>query len=429
MSYVETNGSGDPREDRIEAAALRDFFTGRETGEKKQCALGALKANIGHTGAAAGLASFVRTCLCLYQQIIPPLRNFTNPAQAWFENSFFHIPHSPYYWLRNRIDGTRKACTGAITRDGVCMHVVTEEYEYPDNLSPQLGKQVEIERRKPLGFRPGAAGLFVVEGNNNNELIQELDGLYRFIMTIDERDANIEKVARQWYLTRKPDNRRMYAVSIVASDVVELSRFIEEARQRITGDQPASISGRRGIRYSTSVTPVGAGDGEIAFVFPGSGNHFLGMGRDLGADFPEVMRLMDKEARKLRDRFLPECYFPYRTSWESGWEEESRKKIACDPLTMIIGQVSYGGLTTCLVTASVSRQDFLPPAPGISEARCWIACVPPICLPPSWQVPATPPDKSGMCHRKKRSTGVSRLLTGTRPVSKKSHVVSRPCIC
>ena len=348
VSYVETNGGGDPREDRIEATALRDFFAARETGEKKQCALGSVKACIGHTGAAAGLASFVKTCLCLYQQIIPPLRNFTVPAQPWFEGSFFHIPHFPYYWLRNRIDGTRKACTGVITRDGVCMHVVAEEYDYPDNLPPQLKSQVDIERRKPLGFRPGAAGLFVVEGDNDNELIRGLDSLYRFIMTIDERDANIEKVARQWHLAREIDSRKMYAVSIVAADVVELSRFVDEARQRITGDQPASISGRRGIRYSTSATPVGAGEGEVAFVFPGSGNHFLGMGRDLSAEFPEVMRLMDKEARKLRDRFLPECYFPFRTSWESGWEEESRKKIASDPLNMIIGQVSYGGLTTCL---------------------------------------------------------------------------------
>ena len=348
ISYFEANGSGDPREDQIEAAALRDFFTGHDSGEKKQCALGSVKANIGHTGAAAGLASFVRTCLCLYQQIIPPLRNFTEPARTWFENSFFHMPHFPYYWLRNRIDGTRKACTGVITRDGVCMHVVAEEYDYPDNLPQRLKKQVDIERRKPLGFRPGAAGLFVVEGDNDNELIQGLDSLYRFIMTIDERDANIEKVARQWHLAREADSRKLYALSIVAADVVELSRFIDEARQRIAGDQPASISGRRGIRYSTSATPVGAGEGEIAFVFPGSGNHFLGMARDLSAEFPEVMRLMDKEARKLRDRFLPEYYFPYRTSWQAGWEEESRKKISSDPLNMIIGQVSYGGLTTCL---------------------------------------------------------------------------------
>ncbi len=348
ISFFETNGSGNPQEDDIEATVLGDYFAGAESGQKKQCALGSVKSIIGHTGAAAGLAAFVRTSLCLYQQMIPPMTNFISPSQAWLENTFFHVPHFPYYWLRNRIDGLRKACTGVITRDGVCMHVISEEYDHSGNTSTRVHEQIDIERRKPLGFRPGAPGLFIVEGNNNHELIQRLDSLYRFIMTIDERDANIEKVARQWYLTRKTDHSKQYAVSIVATDVVELNRFIDEARQRITSDKPASIIGSRGIRYTNSTTPIGERKGDIAFVFPGSGNHFLGMGRDLSAEFPEVMRLMDKEARKLKDRFLPECYFPYRGSWESGWEDKSRKKITSDPLNMIIGQVSYGGLTTCL---------------------------------------------------------------------------------
>ena len=244
-----------------------------------------------------------------------------------------------------------------MTKDGVCMHVVSEEYDYPPQMLPAVVERVNTERQKPLGFRSGAAGLFVVEGDNNTELIQGLDDLHQHLMKVDERDANIEKVARQWHLARGTDINKSFAVTIVAADVVELNRFINEAGQLIASDKPASISGRRGIRYSTSVTPVGALGGEIAFVFPGSGNHFLGMGRDISAEFPAVMRIMDREARKLRDRFLPECYFPYRNRWEVGWEEESRKKIGADPLNMIIGQVSYGGLTTCLAEQFNLRPD------------------------------------------------------------------------
>lgn len=348
VSLVETNGSGNPLEDNAEASMLRDFFTSAGADKANQCALGSVASNIGHAGAAAGLASFVKTSLCLYQQLIPPLAHFTTPAESWFDSSFFHIPHFPHYWLRNRIDGLRKACTAVITRDGVCMHVISEEFDYNAYTSPEVKERVDIERRKPLGFRPGKPGLFVAEGDSNKELLDGLEALYRHIMTIDERDANIEKIARQWYLARQRDVRKQYAVSIVAADVVELSRFIDEARQRIESDRPAVINGRRGIRYTTSTTPVGNRDGEIAFVFPGSGNHFLGMARDTSVEFPEVMRLMDAEARKLKDRFLPECYFPFRNSWETGWEDQSRKTIASDPLNMIIGQVSYGGLTTCL---------------------------------------------------------------------------------
>jgi len=348
ISFFETSGSGHALEDDIEATALNAFFAERGGGRKNQCALGSLKANIGHSGAAAGLASFLKTSLCLYQQVIPPLAHFTAPARDWFEDSFFHIPRFPYYWLRNRIDGPRRACTAAITSDGLCLHVVSEEYVYPADTPAALRQQVDIERRKPLGLRPGAAGLFVVGGNDNSDLIRGLEALDRFLMTIDEPRANIEEVARRWYLDRGIDINKTYAVALVAADIIELSRFTHEARERIINDKPASISGLRGIRYSTSATPVGARGGEIAFVYPGSGNHFLGMGREIGLEFPDVMRIMDQEARKLRDRFLPECYFPFRTAWDPGWEEESRKKIATDPLNMIIGQVSYGGLTTCL---------------------------------------------------------------------------------
>jgi acyl transferase domain-containing protein len=70
LGYLETHGSGDPREDGVEAEALREFLNLSDGGP---CYLGSVKANIGHTGAAAGLASVVKTCLCLYQEIIPPL--------------------------------------------------------------------------------------------------------------------------------------------------------------------------------------------------------------------------------------------------------------------------------------------------------------------------------------------------------------------
>ncbi|MDY6822583.1 MAG: beta-ketoacyl synthase N-terminal-like domain-containing protein [Thermodesulfobacteriota bacterium] len=353
ISYVETHGSGDPFTDGVESRALCRYFGGDDVSEQpggtEKCrALGSTSPLIGHAGAAAGLASFVKTALCLYQEIIPPLVNYTSPAHEGFKKSGFYMPGFPQYWLRNREEGPRYACVSAIAGTGACTHLVLEGFEYTPDMSGRLLSKVAAERKRPLGTPPGTPGLFVVEGDTNRELLAGLDTLYADIRSIDEKDVTLEAVARRWYQKTGIDFQKDYAVTIVAGDLVELGRFVNEARTLITENRQSSITGMRGIRYSTSLTPVGSQNGNIAFVYPGSGNHYLGMGREIGVTFPEVMRMLDADARKLKDRFLPASYYPWRHSWAPGWEEDARRKIAADPLTMIIGQVSHGGLMTAV---------------------------------------------------------------------------------
>jgi len=69
ISYLEAHGSGHPAEDRMEAAALADCYGAAR--QPRSCAVSSLSGLIGHTGAASGLASLVRCCLALYQEIIP----------------------------------------------------------------------------------------------------------------------------------------------------------------------------------------------------------------------------------------------------------------------------------------------------------------------------------------------------------------------
>ncbi len=144
ISFFETHGSGNPLEDRVESQALNEFFAGR----KATCAIGSVKPNIGHAGAASGLASLVKTSLCLYQEIIPPLNNFIKPGDPSWQSGAFHMPDFPQYWLRDRKDGPRRACTGAMTTDGNCMHVILESFEYES--IDRIPEKVTRERKRPL---------------------------------------------------------------------------------------------------------------------------------------------------------------------------------------------------------------------------------------------------------------------------------------
>jgi acyl transferase domain-containing protein/3-hydroxymyristoyl/3-hydroxydecanoyl-(acyl carrier protein) dehydratase len=134
VTYVETHGSGDPCEDRVEARALASFFGAADTTPR---AIGSVKASIGHTSAAAGLASVVKAALCLYRRIIPPLRGFRQPApEVEWNGAAFYAPRRPQQWSSPGIAGPRRAGVSAITLDGNCAHLVLEEFGRTGTAAP-----------------------------------------------------------------------------------------------------------------------------------------------------------------------------------------------------------------------------------------------------------------------------------------------------
>lgn len=78
IGYVEAHGTGtalgDPLELRALAAAHR-----AAGGPAPDCAVGSLKANVGHLDAAAGVAGLIKAALVLHHQTVPPQINYTAP--------------------------------------------------------------------------------------------------------------------------------------------------------------------------------------------------------------------------------------------------------------------------------------------------------------------------------------------------------------
>ncbi|MBU1183343.1 MAG: type I polyketide synthase [Proteobacteria bacterium] len=332
ISYFEAHGSGNPSEDTIEIETLNKLFKNSPAG----CAIGSVKPNIGNAGSASGLASLIKTSLCLYHEIIPPLVNFTEPI-AIMENNL-HIPVSPQFWYRNKIDGPRMACISSVAKDGNCMHVVIKGHEYP--LPNAISEKISIERKNPLGQRN--FGLFIIDGNTKNELIEGVDSLSGKIINT----SDINECVFNWMRHKKPDSSKKYALSIAAGNVSHLQQWIKDAKYIIETDTHKKMNGPGGIYYSPN--PLGQ-QNKTAFVFPGSGNHYLGMGRGTGVYFPDILRKMDSMTERLKTQIVPECFVPWRSSWEKGWEIDANQKIAANPLNMIFGQVAYSGIITKLL--------------------------------------------------------------------------------
>ena len=60
-------------------------------------------------------------------------------------------------------------------------------------------------------------------------------------------------------------------------------------------------------RLFFSPDPLGP-KGEVGFIYPGSGNQFPDMGRDMALEWPEVLRLQDSQNRLLCEQFQPGAF-------------------------------------------------------------------------------------------------------------------------
>ena len=99
VNYVEAHGTGTVLGDPIEFEALAATY-GRGDAP---CALGAVKTNLGHLEAAAGVAGFIKAVLVLEHGQIPPNLHFSrwNPAIDASSTRFF-VPTEYGPWPASR---------------------------------------------------------------------------------------------------------------------------------------------------------------------------------------------------------------------------------------------------------------------------------------------------------------------------------------
>ena len=122
LGYVELHGTGTRLGDPIEVDALRAAFAGRSAG----CAIGSVKANIGHTMPAAGVAGLIKLVLALRHRIIPPAVHFhrANDHLSLHEGPFL-VPETARPWVA--AEGPRRGAVSSFGFSGTNAHLVLEE--------------------------------------------------------------------------------------------------------------------------------------------------------------------------------------------------------------------------------------------------------------------------------------------------------------
>ncbi|HEX2028077.1 MAG TPA: type I polyketide synthase [Nitriliruptorales bacterium] len=121
VALLEGHGTGTQVGDAVELRALDALL--RDGGSDRPAALGSIKANIGHTKAAAGLAGLLKAVLALEHRCLPPTTGCEQPHDILTAAApVLRILDQPEPWP----DGPARAAVSAMGFGGINTHVVLE---------------------------------------------------------------------------------------------------------------------------------------------------------------------------------------------------------------------------------------------------------------------------------------------------------------
>jgi acyl transferase domain-containing protein len=251
ITYVEAHGTGTPMGDPVEVAALTRAF---DTPERGFCAIGSVKTNIGHTDAASGIASLIKTVLAMEHGEIPPSLHFTSPnPQIDFESSPFFVADRLMPW--EPLGAPRRAGVSSFGVGGTNAHVVLEE-------APAAGPAAGAEGAQPVilsARTPEALDRLAAETAAHLEANPQLP---------------LADVAFTLARGRKAFPHRRALVAQSAAEVAAL------------------LKGGDASRVSTQT--AAEADPGVAFLFSGLGTQYAGMARELYDAEPAFREAMDR---------------------------------------------------------------------------------------------------------------------------------------
>lgn len=258
IAYVETHGTGTPLGDPIEVKALRAVL-GEGRGAERRCALGAVKANIGHLEAAAGVAGVLKTVLSLqHGEIAPhPTLKEINPLIE-LSDSPFHIPTELSPWPAGR----RLAGVSSFGFGGTNAHLVLEAAPPADTAADATVAD------RPL-----------------------------HLLTLSARDsASLRALAQRWAAAPGVEGAgladRCFSANTGRTRLAERLTVCAADGAGMLAALNDWLAARRGAWLAGTLPH--ARPPRIAFLFTGQGAQYVGMGRELYETQPGFRRDMDE---------------------------------------------------------------------------------------------------------------------------------------
>ncbi|HEX8690261.1 MAG TPA: SDR family NAD(P)-dependent oxidoreductase, partial [Solirubrobacterales bacterium] len=260
VDAVEAHGTGTTLGDPIEAGALLATY-GQD--RERPLKLGSIKSNIGHTQAAAGVAGVIKMVMAMREGVLPKTLHLDAPSSKvdWSAGEI-ELLQEPEPWEPN--GGPRRAGVSSFGISGTNAHLILEEAPAPAGVE-------RSDEREPF---PGPIPL-ALSAKSEPALQESAARLAAHIEANPELDPT--DIAYSLATTRTPFEQR--AVALGAD------------REELLGGLKAVAAGGGAAAV---VRGIAASSQRPAFLFPGQGAQWEGMGLELLESSPLFAARIDE---------------------------------------------------------------------------------------------------------------------------------------
>ena len=259
VEYIEAHGTGTLMGDPIEIASLGKAYEYDAHQKSQYCALGSVKANIGHTDSASGIIGFIKTILVLQNKTFPPQINYVEG------NPNISFEHSPYYvncearpW--ETVHKKRTAAVHSLGFGGTNAHVIIQEA--PD---------IKTTQSK-------SANVFVISAKTEQSLQDNIQALYGYILNVMTQRSADKHLADLAYTLQIGRHSFKWRTAIACQSFDQLIAVLKS---------PDQLK-KRTLSYSGKTIK------RIIFGFTGQGSQYAGMASDMYRQHPYFKQIVDE---------------------------------------------------------------------------------------------------------------------------------------
>ncbi|MEB3341937.1 beta-ketoacyl synthase N-terminal-like domain-containing protein, partial [Okeania sp.] len=269
VDYIECHGTGTSLGDPLEVKAIDDVYCG-ERSKDAPLILGAVKSNVGHLEAAAGVAGLIKIIGMLQSKEIPPNLHFNQPnPQIDWDKIPVQVATNVIPW--NKPGKPMLAGISGFGMSGTNAHVILqsapEEVKIPNSKFKGDGdSENTLERSLHL----------LTLSAKTKKALEELVVRYQNYLTQENNENELADICYTANTGRTHFNHRL---AVMAASQAEL---LEKLSAGVTGEE--LFLGQA----SSSAVP------KVAFLFTGQGSQYINMGWGLYQQAPVFRQAIDQ---------------------------------------------------------------------------------------------------------------------------------------
>ncbi|MFT4974556.1 MAG: enediyne polyketide synthase [Myxococcota bacterium] len=253
VGYFEGHGTGTAVGDTAELGTLLSALQEAESVPEPRPVVGSIKALIGHTKAAAGIAGLIKATLAVHHRILPPMTGHRETHPLLAGSDLLRIPAQAEPWPDDR---PVRAAASAMGFGGINAHITIEHPEQTPSRPRRLRPEEQILRASAQDTE-----LFLLDADDRAALSTQIERLVAFA-----RDLSLAELGDLAAALSKNIQKRRLRVAIIAGTPEAFLRGLERLQGWIAAGETARLDVRGGVFLGEA-----GGRARIGLLFPGQG--------------------------------------------------------------------------------------------------------------------------------------------------------------